>query len=244
MTKKEMVKELKSLGVKESESALKTKTNKELEKMINSYSNKNSEGESEAVVPDVEAMKAQMMADMREEMMAQAKEELRAEMAEKNAEDAKEEKTARKRVAKIDRDEQVEVMNITNGNLVYQSTKTGMEVLFEDFGDKEWLEVGELLTMRSSQRKFLNEPWILIMDEEVVNYLGLDKLYDKMIDPEKIDSVFKMPVPKFKEVIEDAPRGIAELIVSRARQKIEDGSLDSVSKIRVLNDKFDIDLQA
>lgn len=142
----------------------------------------------------------------------------------------------------LDKNELIPVMNITNGSLVYQSRKTGMEVKFERYGDIEYLEVGELLTMRSGQRRFLDEPWILIMDNEVVNYLGLDKLYKKLENPQNIDNIFAFDNEAFEEIVKSSPRGYAQLIISRAKIKIKEGTLDSVSKIKILEERFNVEL--
>jgi hypothetical protein len=142
----------------------------------------------------------------------------------------------------LDKNELIPVMNITNGSLVYQSRKTGLEVKFERYGDIEYLEVGELLTMRSGQRRFLDEPWILILDDEVVNYLGLDKLYKKLENPQNIDNIFSFDNDTFEQVVQSSPRGYAQLIISRARLKIKEGTLDSVSKIKILEDRFNVEL--
>jgi hypothetical protein len=142
----------------------------------------------------------------------------------------------------LDKNELIPVMNITNGSLVYQSRKTGMEVKFESYGDIEYLEVGELLTMRSGQRRFLDEPWILIMDNEVVNYLGLDKLYKKLENPQNIDNIFNFENEAFEHIVKSSPRGYAQLIISRAKVKIKEGTLDSISKIKILEDRFNVEL--
>jgi hypothetical protein len=160
-----------------------------------------------------------------------------SEMTEKN------ESVHRIKKPNVDKSELVPVMNLTHGSLVYQSRKTGMEVKFEQYGDIEYLEVGELLTMRSSQRRFLDEPWILILDEEVVNYLGLDKLYKKLVNPDNIDEIFNFKQERFIEVIQSAPRGYSQLIVSRAKAKMADGTLDSVAKIKALEERYNVELQ-
>jgi hypothetical protein len=149
---------------------------------------------------------------------------------------------SRKSIPSIDKSQLVPVMNITNGSLVYQSRKTGMEIKFERYGDIEYLEIGELLTMRSSQRRFLDEPWVLILDEETVEYLGLDKLYRKLISPQNIDDIFNFPIQEFEKIIESSPRGYSQLIVSRAKVKIREGALDSVAKIKALEKRFKIEL--
>jgi hypothetical protein len=142
----------------------------------------------------------------------------------------------------LDKNELIPVMNITNGTLVYTSRKTGLSVKFEKYGDVEYLEVGELLTMRSGQRRFLDEPWILIMDDEVVEYLGLDKMYRKLVSPQNIDQIFEFDVDTFKEIVDNAPIGYAQLIISRAKAKLKDGSLDSLAKIKILEEKFHVEL--
>lgn len=143
----------------------------------------------------------------------------------------------------IDKSVLVPVMNITHGSLVYQSRKTGMEIKFERYGDIEYMEIGELLTMRSSQRRFLDEPWILILDDETVQYLGLDKLYKRLVNPDNIDQIFNFSIEKFKDVIQSAPRGYSQLIISRAKAKMKDGSLDSVAKIKALEERYKVELQ-
>jgi hypothetical protein len=156
--------------------------------------------------------------------------------------DEKPQKFSRMKKPTLDKNELIPVMNITNGPLLYISLKTGMSVKFEQYGDVEYLEVGELLTMRSSQKRYLEEPWMLIMDEEIVNYLGLDKLYQKLISPQNIDKIFTFDQATFQEIIENAPMGYNQLIISRAKQRLKDGSLDSLAKIKILEEKFNIQL--
>lgn len=231
-TKKQIVKELVKIGVDESEASLMKKSIPSLEAMLE-------EKKAPVAQPaiDLEALKAEMMAQLKAEMEAKVREELLAEIKfEAKAPEAP------KKVTEIDRNRQIPVMNITAFSLVYSSPRTGAEWNWSSYGDIEYMEMQELLTMRSSQRRFLDEPFILIMDEDAVSYLGLEKAYDNLIDPSNIDKVFKMNMNDFKEVIEKAPKGIQILIVNRAKQLIDSGELDSGHKIRFINEKFGTDL--
>lgn len=234
--KKDLVAELVGMGVGESKSELMKKTNKELEDMITNHQSDTDTKETQPLV-DLEALKAQMMAEMKAEMEEKLRNELKSEM---QAELDKEVQPKRK--VKVENDRLIPVMNITAHGLVYLSRRTGAEWNWERYGDIEYVEMQELLTMRNSQRRFLDEPWILIMDEEVVHYLGLEKMYEKMVHPDNIESVFKMNNEKFKEVLDSAPKGIAQLIVGRAVEKVANGELDSMYKIKLLNEKFNIHL--
>lgn len=239
-TKRELISELDELGVDKSKSELQKMTNRELEGLINDLKEDVVVLDDAPDKIDMEALKKQMMDEMKAEMEAKLRDEMMAEMKEKAkaeaVEEIKEEEPKRKVV--VDKNRLIPVMNITNHTLVYQSRKTGAEWSWGLYGDTEYIEMQELLTMRSSQRRFLDEPWILIMDDEAVSYLGLEKMYDKMVHPDNIDSVFNMGRDQFKEVLDTAPKGIAQLIVSRAKAKVDDGTLDSVQKIKAINEKF------
>jgi hypothetical protein len=223
MAKKDIIEDILNVTDMFTKSELEGKKNEELEKILKL-------GQS---VAEAERMK----------------EEQESKMSEENTDEGETvpplDDTKYKRLKKpsLDKNELIPVMNITNGSLIYQSKKTGLEVKFEQYGDIEYLEVGELLTMRSGQRRFLDEPWILIMDNEVVEYLGLEKLYKKLENPQNIDRIFAFDNEQFKAVVENAPRGYAQLIVSRAKAKLKDGSLDSVAKIKVLEERFKVELQ-
>ena len=44
------------------------------------------------------------------------------------------------------------------------------------------MNLAELMTMKSSKPKYLTEPYMVIDDMEVVEKLGLTKLYEDMFD--------------------------------------------------------------
>lgn len=144
----------------------------------------------------------------------------------------------------LDKQMLVPIMNVTNGKLIYQSRKTGSEFQFEKYGDVEYMELYELLTMRSSQRKFLDEPFLIVLDEEVAEYLGLSNSYKKLTHATEIDGIFNLPFEHFHDVILSAPKGLAHLIVSKAKEKLSSGQLDSVQKVEVIEDVYNIVLRS
>ncbi|HXW03436.1 MAG TPA: hypothetical protein VD651_04155 [Nitrosarchaeum sp.] len=143
----------------------------------------------------------------------------------------------------MDKDRQVPIMNVTNGGLIYKSMKTGAIYQFEKYGDIEYIELSELLTMRSSKRIFLDEPLLLIMDEEIVEYLNLTKQYEAFKKFSDINSIFELPNTQFKEIVETSPKGFAHLIVSKAKEKMANGELDSVQKVKVIEEFYKIELE-
>lgn len=146
------------------------------------------------------------------------------------------------RKKQIDLNQLVPCRNVTVGNLIYVSKKTGLQTLWMSYDDVEFIDVGELLTMKASQPKFLTEPWLVIDDEDVVEYLGLKHLYAKLADVEDLDSFFDKSHGEMEAILEKLPNGTKNSIISRSRQLVEDGTLFDNRKIKVLEKALKIDL--
>ena len=150
----------------------------------------------------------------------------------------------RKTAKKIDRTELIPIMNCTSGVLFYTSPKTGASWRLTEYGSIEEMEVSELITMRSAYPKFLNAPWILVMDDEIVEFLGLKDLYQNILFPEQLDKLFSSPINKMKQIMSSAPRGMQETIVARARELVNQKKFDSATRIDAIEKMFSVDISS
>lgn len=252
-TKAQLVEEILSIEEVDTKSNLMKKTLAQLESILSDLEGQLVSKEPQSVSEPQETAQAApqvdvqaLMEQMKKEMLAELKEQARKEVeAEQKAAETSINSTIAKPASQkkeIDRFENIAVMNVTNGTLIYTSRKTGAEWIFSEYGDIEYMEFQELLTMRSSQRRFFDEPFLLIMDDNAVEHLGLTKMYENIRNPEQIDTIFKMNQREFEDVVEKSPKGIKHLIVSRAKKLYEIGELDSVKKINYLNERFQTDI--
>lgn len=186
--------------------------------------------------------------DSRSNLMKLRNDELEAILEDLQVEDeveqdepvAKEKKIPQKK--KIDRDTVVGCRNLTSGRLTYISKKTGMETVWSEFGDEEYLDVAELLTMKTSQPAFLKEPWLFIDDEEIVEYLGLREMYKTIIPIDEVEEFFGLSTAEAKKIIPRLPKGMKTLIGEMARKGIQDETLTNTKMIRLLQDELNLDL--
>ena len=208
-------------------------------KKENNKENVKEEFAEEVNAVDIDELKAQMYEEVKKQVEADL-------LTKQSIEELKEEKATTvksiQRKEAIDKQMLVPIMNVTNGKLVYQSRKSGSEFQFEQYGDIEYIELYELLTMRSSQRKFLDEPYVIVLDDEVADYLGLSNMYKKLTHATEIDRIFKLPLEQFTNIVESTPKGLAHLIISKAKEKIATGEFDSVQKIQVLEEIYKVQL--
>lgn len=172
--------------------------------------------------------------DKVEEVIASAKEII--------TEKSQQTQTTRTRKKKINLNDDVEVINFTSGNLFYRSPKSGRPYDFAEFGSTDFMTVEELKTMLSAYPKFLREPWLLVLDSDVVDYLGLTSLYENIRMPKQVDMMFKMPASELRVLLNSMPPGMKPLVVGRAMEKIRNNELDSISVIKLLEKTFDIEL--
>lgn len=171
--------------------------------------------------------------ELRAKIEAEIKDKIRKELEEESKKNQKRE---------IDRNRLVPVMNMTNGKLVYVSRKTGAKWVWESFGGIDEIEFYELQTMRTSYKGFLNDPLILVLDDEVVDYLGLTKKYEEFLKFEDLDVLFRMNNIEFGELLDKAPKSLIVAVVTKAKSMYESGTLESVWKVNYLNSKFNAEI--
>lgn len=246
-TKAQLVDEILSIEAIDTRTNLMKKNLAQLESILSDLEDKlvsttdedrnDSTDDSTAPKEDLEALRERMKAEMLEDLKEQARKEIEAEVSE-----AVEDVPAPRTKKQIDRNQMVPIMNITSGTLIYESRKTGTSLELSEYGDIEYIDYQELITMKAAHRRFFDEPFILVMDDDVVEALGLTKMYSTMKNPDQIDTVFDLTQREFENIVEKSPKGIKHLIASRAKVLYETDQLDSVKKINYLNDRFQTDI--
>lgn len=243
MAKKEdLVQDILMVSNEYTEEDLMKLTNRQLVSKLNELKNADSEEIEEVKVEQQEEIKIDREAlekEIREKIMQEMREKMEKEIREQMTSNTVQDK---KKVTEIDRYREVPVMNLTNGQLVYVSKKTGAEWVWETYGDIAYIEFQELQAIRTSSKAFIYDPLFMILDDEIVNYLGLEKLYDKLLEVDDLDEIFRMNNKDFEKFIENAPKTIVVSVVTRAREKYEDNTLDSMYKVKYLNEKFNAEI--
>lgn len=156
-------------------------------------------------------------------------------------------KTAPKRVV-VNRDTEVIFMNNTNGNLFYRCPKTHETYDMYEYGDTDYITVEQLLIMNNTSRKMLKELWVLLVDvategvelDDVLKYLGIDKLYKDEVAPEDIDNfILKSPDTKFTKTLEKMDKVLAQKAIERSVVLYREGKFNSLTKLNAIKEFTD-----
>ena len=140
---------------------------------------------------------------------------------------------------KIYRDkDKVKVASVVAGSLVYADDITGNKYEWPEFGYVEEVEYADLLRM-IKKRQILFKPSAIVLDKDVIEQnKTLYDLYGRLYTPEEIREVLALDPSSLKAKIESLPENVKENVKNVAVVMIDNGELDSVAKIRVLDEIY------
>ena len=129
---------------------------------------------------------------------------------------------------------------VRTGFLIYASKRTvGYQVIWHSFMETQFVELGELSAMKSSDYAFFENNWIVIPDsyelkQEVLKYLGVERCYEHALDVDGIQNLFDLSADEIIAKVFDMSDASKNAVRALAEKAITDGSLDSLQKIHAL----------
>lgn len=166
------------------------------------------------------------------------------EMMEDTVTTKQESKKAPAKVArKYEPDEMIACRSITYGELLLVGKKSKLLYTWANYGDTTEVEYQDLQALKSMKSSYLYKPRFVVEDEELVAQWGKDfvNMYDNIIDVDAED-LFKLPLNQFKSKLKKAPKGVQQAVKNIAGEKILNGSLDSLAKIKAIDEILGTDL--
>lgn len=141
---------------------------------------------------------------------------------------------------KYNTDDEIMCKSVCFGLLEYISKKDGIVYRWEDFGDIVPVRYSDLLALKTSRSKFLYQPWFIILDEDLVKMWKLEdinKYFDEISDIE--DFLINSKIPHIEKQLKNAPDGYKELVVQTAGRLLRENRLDSIAKLRTIDELLD-----
>ena len=131
-------------------------------------------------------------------------------------------------------------VSITSGKLAMIGPKTRIDYTWTSRGDACEVEYQDLVAAIRSSKKHITQPYFIIQDEEFLDqFPKVKEIYNSMYSINDLKDVFKMSPAQMKKTISSLPDGAKESIKNIASSMITNGTLDSVQKIKVLDELFD-----
>lgn len=171
--------------------------------------------------------------------MANKKETVSEEM-----EVATESKSTKKVARKFAPDDLIVCRSITFGELLLTGKKSKLLYSWANYDDTTEVEYQDLQALKSTRSSYLFKPRFIIEDEDLVEQWGKDfgDIY-KNIEDIDAEDLLKLPVAQLRSKLKKASKGVQLAVKNIAGDKILNGSLDSLAKIKAIDEILGTDLK-
>lgn len=194
------------------------------------------------------------MAAKKETVKKVVKPEVEAEVKLETAPEVAPAKEAQvKKPASLPDHAKIVVQSNTYGELIYINKRTGDMYVWDNFGEYQVLTMGDLRAMRGSQNKFFMNKYIFIdhveeegfeeiTPEDVYKLLGVSQYYKDILSPENFTEIFTLSEQEMRKALLRIGSGAKTNVVVAANEAIKRGDLDSLKKIRAIEELLNCEL--
>lgn len=144
---------------------------------------------------------------------------------------------------KFKADDAIPCHSVIEGGVYYEGTKTGMYYSFTGYGDIVDIEYADLAAAVRTKSPFLFNPWFIVDDEDFVEeFPMLKKFYTQNYTTKELKNILKLPIDEMTNAIKALPKSAVDSLKTIAATRVADGRIDSVAKIKALDELFDTEL--
>lgn len=141
---------------------------------------------------------------------------------------------------KFEQDDSIPCRSMVSGGLYITGYRSKIPYTWADYGDVVDVEYRDLIYMvRTNGNKSIYEPRIVIEDEDFINQNPkLKDLYDSLYSNSDLYEILSLPESSMVETIKTLPNGCKTALKGIVSTMINDGRIDSVRKIKALDEVF------
>ena len=137
----------------------------------------------------------------------------------------------------------IKVMSLYTGGLnlkKYNDDKTPFR--FNFFGETQPILYGDLVKIISHQRKFFEEGYCVVLDNDVIKVHYLEKFMEKILDKKTIDKLLEYDDEKIKDLYNGTTKQLKQTIVDLIVDKIVKKEYVDRNKVAVISELYGKDL--
>lgn len=143
----------------------------------------------------------------------------------------------------FDSTEQIRCRSITQGGLYIEGEKSGTLYEWHGYGDETTVEYRDLAAMVRAKSKYVFNPNFIVEDDEfIAEFAELGKFYKANYSVKEIRNIFALPIREMLEELKALPETVMDTAKSIASTEVSSGRIDSVKKIKALDELFDTEM--
>ena len=140
----------------------------------------------------------------------------------------------------------IRCVSMTHGELIMHGNKSGLLYTWENYGDETYVEHQDLYALKTRNSSFIYDPLFIIDDDELLSqprWSDVKDFYENMYANEDLSQILLMDNANFRALIKSAPKGLRKAIEVEMITRLEDGTFDSLQKIKIVDEICGTDLK-
>ena len=134
--------------------------------------------------------------------------------------------------------------SVTTGGLYMIGKKTGMVYEWGEYGREYEVEYRDLVIAVRTRSEFVFNPYFIIEDEDFIEEFPIvKKFYEESYNVDELDNIIDYPIDMMKNAIAALPPSAMKNFQNMVSTAVRSGRLDSIEKIRTLDEIFGTDLK-
>lgn len=133
--------------------------------------------------------------------------------------------------------------SVVTGALYLEGSKTKMPYKWANYGDETEVEYRDLVALVREQSGYIYNPFFIIENNDfVAEFPQLQKFYAENYTIKELSDILELPNDKMIAELKRLPKTAVETVKKIAANQVSLGQIDSVRKIRTLDEFFGTDL--
>lgn len=134
-------------------------------------------------------------------------------------------------------------VSITAGEMFYIGSKSQTLYTFANIDDTVEIEFRDLDYAARSKDKIMFKPRFIVQDADFVAlHPILDNIYSNLYTNKDLKDILKLSPSQMEKVITSLPEGAKDSIKTIAATMVDNGTLDSIQGVKVLDSIFDTEM--
>lgn len=134
--------------------------------------------------------------------------------------------------------------SVVTGGLYLEGAKTKQVYIWTEYGDETEVEYRDLVAEVRQRSEFVFGPRFIVEDDDFIDeFPQLQQFYAQYYSVKELGDILDLPVNQMAKKILELPKGAKDSIRNLAASKIKTGQIDSVQKIKKLDEVFETDLE-
>lgn len=133
--------------------------------------------------------------------------------------------------------------SVVTGALYLEGSKTKMPYVWSNYGDETEVEYRDLVALVREQSGYIYNPFFIIDNEDfIAEFPQLEKFYSENYSIKELSDILELPINEMIQSIKRLPKTAVNTIKKIAASQVSVGQIDSVRKIKALDELFGTDL--